>query len=195
MHAGLVLPARMAPAHAHRDHNLHEVHSTVYSTIQCNTVQSKGQCTLIELSKKMEDARKGRCPTVFPLTSALLQQILHQQQQKGTQLSTTSNDSAGVVSTSGSAPQLQGATAINLTEMGRQTHHGQESCAAISVQVLNKNNNIVTASESPKYTYKVKVVNAAKKNVAIGRYLHSFTDKFESVNGLRFTVGAKKKFT
>ena len=53
-----------------------------------------------------------------------------------------------------------------------------------SVQVLNNNNNVVAASKSPKYTYKVKIVNPAKKNVAIGRYLHNFTDKFKSVNGL-----------
>ena len=103
----------MAPARTHRDHNVHEVYSTV---------QSKGQCTVIELSEKMEDARKGRPPTVVPLTSALLQEISRQQQQKETQLFTTNNNSVGVVSTSGSAPQLQGATAINLTEMGRQTH-------------------------------------------------------------------------
>ena len=115
----------LASPHGANVHDVYSpVYSTVYSTVQYSTVQSKGQCTVIKLSEKMEDVRKGRPPTVDPLTSAVLQRILHQQQQKGTQLSTTSNDSVGVASTSGSALQLQGATAINLTEMGRQTHRG-----------------------------------------------------------------------
>ena len=86
-----------------------------------------------------------------------------------------------------SVPQQQGGTTINLAEMGKHHHQVQGSRAAISVQVINNNVNPPgrMASQHPKYTYKVKIINPGKKSTVIVRYLHNFTEKFKSVNGLR----------
>ena len=138
---------------------------------------------------KMEGAKQARPPAVVPLTTDLIKKILQQQQQqKGAALSAANKAAQGVTASQyGSVPQQQGATAINLAEMGKHHHQVQGSRAAISVQVLNNNVNPPdqTASQPPKYTYKVKIVNPGKKSVVIVRYLHSYTGKFESVNGLR----------
>ena len=153
---------------------------------------------------------RPRPPTVVPLTRDLIQQIFQQQQQRGAQpLNTTTSKAAqagqgaprpilrqatqmGIGKSTGSVPQQgQGATAINSIEMGNQRHKGQESRAAISVQVLT--NNALNPSGSrppqtvtiPTYTYKVKIVNPKKRSATVVRYLHNYTRKFESVNGLR----------
>ena len=98
----------------------------------------------------------------------------------------------GIGKSTGSVPQQgQGATAINSIEMGNQRHKGQESRAAISVQVLT--NNALNPSGSrppqtvtvPTYTYKVKIVKPKEWSATVVRYLHNYTSKFESVNGLR----------
>ena len=151
---------------------------------------NRATCSDQRAELKMEGARQARPPTVVPLTTDLIQKILHQQQlQKGAALfaaNKATQDSVGVTASQcDSVPQQQGATAINLTEMGKHHHQVQGSRAAISVQVLNNNTPRQTASQPPKYTYKVKIVNPGKKCVVIVRYLHNFTDKFESVNGLR----------
>ena len=39
-----------------------------------------------------------------------------------------------------------------------------------------------------KYTHKVKIINPEKKSMVIVTYLHTFSDKFESVNGLRIRL-------
>ena len=90
-------------------------------------------------------------PTVVPLTKELIQQIglLQQQQQKGERPVniTTSKaaaqaghgDPATIGKSARSVPhaqQGQGAAAVNSVELGNHHHKGQESRAAISVQVL-----------------------------------------------------------
>ena len=159
----------------------------------------------LEVSTKME---RPRPPTIVPLTTDLIQKILQQQQQRGAQplASTTSKaaqagqgtprpilSQAVLEKSTGGVPAQpgQGAAAINSIEMGNQRHKGQESRAAISVQVLT--NNAVNPSGSrgpqtttvPTYTYKVKIVTPNKRSATIVRYLHDYTRKFESVNGLR----------
>ena len=152
---------------------------------------------------------RPRPPTVVPLTKELIQQIglLQQQQQRGARpVNTTTSKAAAqaghgaprpILPQSGksarSVPQQgQGAAAVNSVELGNQRHKGQESRAAISVQVLT--NNALSPSNGsrppqtapvPKYTYKVKIVSPNKRSATVVRYLHNYTCKFESVNGLR----------
>ena len=127
---------------------------------------------------------RPRAPTVVPLTKELIQQIglLQQQQQRGTWPVNTTTSKAAALAGQGVPRQIlpqwgksgrsvtqqgQGAAAVNSVELGNQRHmhKGQESRAAISVQVLT--NNALSPSDGSRppqtvavpirYTYKVKI--------------------------------------
>lgn len=119
---------------------------------------------------------RQRPPTVVPLTKALIQQLVNQQQQGPPPHGATALVSKDMESTS----------QINVSGQNRQK--GQ---AAVSVQVLTNNvNPSPTGIMQPKikYTYKVKIVGTSKTSAPIVRYLHNFTDRFQSVNGLRLKL-------
>lgn len=116
---------------------------------------------LVRVTRKMEGS-KSRLPTVVPLSRSVIEQLLQQQQRAALN-------------------QQQGA--VTLTNVGQT--EGPKTNTAISVQMHNSISSPPGPPNPPTYTYKVKIVYPDKKSVAVVRYLHNVTCKFESVNGLR----------